>query len=140
MFLDTSINKNSSIDPNKEHGPGYGGPHFPEAGNENAPYCHFVYFPNANAVYLDQSYVNYSQNPLYNWLPSAVVGSGSPLINPACTIYPASSSVHGAGPNDVSIDLDIQFASGNGTYYMYELAVDAQGSPSWATATLAWGS
>jgi hypothetical protein len=110
-------------------GPGAGGPYL------NAPFCRFLYVPPNGGptgdlngiIYLDQVTQVAPGSPYTpNFSPGSAIGSGAPLTNTACTIYPASSSYAQHGVNEAVLTLDIQFAQ-NGTYYMYETAENRQG-------------
>ena len=112
-----------------EEPPGVDGPNGPFL---DAAFCHFFYYFATNTgglfntIYLDQNTV-WTKGGQYvaNLSPGSVIGSGAPLSNGVCTIYPATSGFVQYSSNDLTLNLDIQFLV-NGTYYMYETALDQE--------------
>lgn len=101
--------------------PGFGGP-FITAG----AYCHFLYFTPANAsrtlyppntIFLDDT--NPGDEYHYNSGSSMIGPGGRAISNGKCTIHADTSSYQLATGN-LTLILDIEFAPGSGTWYMYE--------------------
>ncbi len=139
VFIGSGTNPDPGSCPPDAQGPGCGGPYF------NAPFCHFIYFPQLIApgetntlgsIYLDKKtrwqYPRPSEQTgeyVPDWFQNnAPIGSDNALSNDVCSIFLTTSSVK-ILPNGFFLYVDLQFLNA-GTYYMYETAVDRQGRPS----------
>jgi hypothetical protein len=136
VFIGLGTNSDPSSCVQYAQGPGCGGPFL------NAPFCHFIYFPQPVApagtstlgsIYLDKKTRWQYPRPTEetgdyrpDWFQNtAPIGSDQAISNDVCTIYLTTSSVKTLR-NGFFLYVDMQFLN-SGTYYMYEIAVDRQG-------------